>query len=99
MKNRHLAKQIQSVGWGELLNMIKYKIEAKGGTFHKVSRWFPSSKLCSCGYKNDTLELKDRFWICPKCHAFHDRDEHAVDNLLSEGIRVLTADFGYTFIK
>lgn len=99
MKNRHLAKQIQSVGWGEFLGMIKYKIEAKGGTFHKVSRWFPSSKLCTCGYKNDDLELKDRFWVCPKCHTFHDRDEHATDNLLNEGIRVLTSDFGYTFMK
>lgn len=99
MKNRHLAKQIRSVGWGEFLGMIKYKIEAKGGTFHKVSRWFPSTKLCTCGYKNDNLELKDRFWICPKCHTFHDRDEHAVDNLFSEGIRVLTAGFGYAFIK
>ena len=88
LRNRHLAKEISSVSWGQFLTFVKYKLERKGGLFIQVSRWFPSSKLCSCGYKYD-LSLNERWWICPKCHSLHDRDDHAVDNLRKEGIRIL----------
>ena len=89
VQNRHLAKQISSVGWSQFLSFVKYKIEAKGGIFLKVDRWFPSSKLCSCGYKN--TELKNQLvWKCPHCHNVNERDDNAVDNLAREGIRILT---------
>ena len=89
LKNRHLAKEISSIGWSQFLMFVRYKLERKGGMFLKVSRWFPSSKLCSCGYKNTELKSQ-RYWVCPKCHALHDRDDNAVDNLRKEGIRILT---------
>ena len=89
IKNRHLSKQISSVGWGQFLTFVKYKVERNGGIFLKVDRFFPSSKLCSCGYKNDDLKPGDRYWTCPKCHKLHDRDDNAVDNLRTEGIRLL----------
>ena len=90
LKNRHLSKEIASVGWGQFLEFVKYKVERNGGMFIQVSRWFPSSKLCQCGYKNTELELGDRYWICPQCHKFHDRDDNAVVNLRAEGIRILS---------
>ena len=96
MKNRHLSKAIASVGWGQFIQMVKYKVERNNGTFLQVSRCFPSTKLCSCGYKNDDLTLGDRFWVCPKCHQVHDRDAHAVDNLIVEGMSMLI-DNGFTF--
>ena len=89
LKNRHLAKAISSVGWGTFLTYVKYKVERNGGIFIKVGRFYPSSKLCGCGYKNDSLKLSERFWVCPKCHTLHDRDAHAVDNIRTEGIRLL----------
>ena len=90
MKNRHLSKAIAGVGWGRFLSMVKYKVERKGGIFLKVSRWYPSTKTCThCGYKNDSLTLNDRFWKCPECGAFINRDENAVDNLIKEGMRLL----------
>lgn len=96
MKNHCLAKAIASVGWGEFISKVKYKLEKKDGTFLKVKRFFPSTKLCTCGFKNDALTLSDRFWVCPHCHRFHDRDEHAVDNMILEGISALALE-GYTF--
>jgi putative transposase len=89
MRNRRMAKQIASVGWYQFLMFVKYKLEKKGGIFLKVDRFFPSSKLCKCGYKHKELKQGDRFWICPKCHSFHDRDDNAVDNLRTEGMRIL----------
>lgn len=39
-----------------------------------------------CGYKNDTLTLKDRVWTCPECGAVHQRDLLAASNILRQGI-------------
>ncbi|MFN9707765.1 MAG: zinc ribbon domain-containing protein [Burkholderiales bacterium] len=31
--------------------------------------------MCSnCGWKNETLKLKDQEWTCQKCRTHHDRD-------------------------
>ena len=89
LKNRHLAKAISSVGWHQFLSFVRYKLERKGGIFLRVSRWFASSKLCQCGYKNTELGQGGRYWVCPKCHRVHDRDDNAVVNLRLEGIRLL----------
>lgn len=90
LKDRRLAKAVSSVGWYRFPTFVRYKLERKGGVFLKVSRWFPSSKLCACGYKNTDLKRGDRYWTCPKCHAVHDRDDNAVVNLRREGIRLLS---------
>lgn len=94
VKNHKLSKSISSVSWGQFLNFVKYKLERKGGIFIKVNRFYASSKLCNkCGYKKEDLTLKDRYWTCPICGTYHDRDENAKFNLLDEGIRILTNDY------
>ena len=45
-----------------------------------------------CGYKNSTLTLKDREWICPECGRVHDRDVLAANNILGEGIHLLESN-------
>ena len=91
IKNHKLAKAIASVGWGQFLTFIKYKIEKKGGIFLQVDRFFASSKLCNnCSYKNVDLELNDREWTCPICGVHHDRDANAKNNLFDEGISFLS---------
>lgn len=90
-KNRKLAKEISSAGWGQFLTMVKYKLERIGKRFITVSRWFPSSQTCGCcGYKNpEVKDLGIRVWKCPQCGTLHDRDINAKDNILTEGIRLL----------
>jgi putative transposase len=95
VKNHKLAKQIVSVGWGQFLNFVQYKLERKGGLFIKVNRFYASSKLCNkCGYKKEDLTLKDRHWVCPNCGTNHDRDENSKFNLIDEGIRILETEYG-----
>lgn len=89
VKNKRLARHILDAGWGMLDNYIQYKIESNGGYFIKVDTFYPSSKLCSCGYKNIDLKLGDRKWACPQCGKVHDRDSNASENLFNEGIRIL----------
>ena len=74
---------------GEFLSILEQVALKYGCNVIKVGKWFASSKLCTCGYKNDALSLKDRAWVCPQCGAKHDRDLHAANNILGEGIRLL----------
>ena len=73
--------------------MIAYKANEQHRQYVKISTFYPSSKLCHCcGYKNTTLTLADREWICPNCGTFLDRDENAAINILNEGLRILSRD-------
>lgn len=89
MKNK--GKSYQDVAQSEFVTMLKYKAEWYGKTIVQISRWFPSSQLCSeCGYKN--LALKDtsiREYDCLECGTHHDRDINAAINILREGLRIL----------
>jgi len=87
VKNHSLAKAISDVGWSEFVRQLDYKARWYGRTFVKIDRWYPSSKTCSrCRYVLDTLSLACRFWICPVCVMFHDRDVNAAQNVLAEGL-------------
>ncbi|HWZ18723.1 MAG TPA: zinc ribbon domain-containing protein, partial [Ktedonobacteraceae bacterium] len=36
----------------------------------------------------DSLSLDERFWTCPACGRFHDRDHNAAQNVLAAGLAV-----------
>ena len=60
-------------------------------TNDEIDRFYPSSKTCSmCGYKKTDLTVKDRYWICPNCGTYLDRDINAARNILTEGQRILS---------
>lgn len=78
-------------GYGKFLNMLAYKLADRGGQLVKVSKWYPSSQICSCcGEQFDELkDLSIRHWICPDCGSKHDRDVNAAINICVEGLRQL----------
>ncbi|HLU97039.1 MAG TPA: RNA-guided endonuclease TnpB family protein [Thermobifida alba] len=80
-----LAKSVHDAGWSAFVNMLEYKAARYGRTFHRIDRWFPSSKLCSaCGALAGSMPLNVREWTCP-CGAVHDRDVNAAINILAAG--------------
>jgi putative transposase len=89
--NSGLSKSVSlDFSWHQFKTILKYKLEWRGKYYQEVGRFFPSSKLCSiCGYKNISLELAEREWVCPECSAHHLRDENSSINLKKEGIRLL----------
>ena len=89
VQNRHLAKSISDVGWSEFARQLAYKAQWYGRTLIKIDKWYPSSKRChSCGHVLDSLSLDERFWLCPECKTFHDRDINAAKNVLAVGLTV-----------
>ena len=92
LKNHHLAKAIQEVGFYKFKETLVNKALVNDKKVVFIDRFYPSSKTCSqCGYKKRDLKLSDRFWICPECGTKHDRDINAAINILLEGQRMLTA--------
>lgn len=88
LKNRKLSRAIHEASWSTLSSMIEYKCRWSNRNFHKIDRWFPSSKTCSsCCHKIDQLPLSVREWSCPSCLTVHDRDLNAALNILNEGQR------------
>ena len=86
IQNRKLSRAIHEVAWSSLTSMISYKSSFAGRTYHRIDRFYPSSKTCSsCEYKLEKLDLGTREWQCPNCGSFHDRDLNAAMNILRVG--------------
>ena len=92
IKNHRLAKAINDASWGQFVSMLTYKAELNDKQIVKIDRWYPSSKTCHhCGWVNEGLKLSDRQWVCPHCGEMIDRDVNAAKNILSEGLRNISA--------
>lgn len=95
MKNHKLAKSIQELGLSELRRQLEYKSKWYGRELVFVSRWFPSSKTCcECGWKNNSLTLKNREFVCEECGSVIDRDLNAALNIEREGLRIYNESIG-----
>ena len=92
LRNHHLAKAIQEVGFFKFKDILQSKAIANDKKVVLIDKLYPSSKTCSCcGYKNQDLKLSDRHWQCPNCGKIHDRDLNAAKNILREGQRISAA--------
>lgn len=91
MKDCEWARDIADAAWSELVRQLKYKSEWYGRQCVQIDRYFPSSKLHrKCGFIYQDLSLDEREWTCPRCGEVLDRDLNAADNILVEGMRVLS---------
>lgn len=90
MKNRHLAKAIQEQSFFTFKTILSYKATWNNIPILEVSRFYPSSKTCSCcGSIKSDLKLSDRVFVCPDCGNKIDRDLNASINLRNYGLSAL----------
>jgi len=83
------GRKMQDLAHGKMVAKLEYLAPRYGVTVKKIDRYFPSSKLCDCGHIHNSLSLHDREWTCPVCGQHHDRDLHAANNILRQGIASL----------
>jgi putative transposase len=95
MANRKLARAVADAAMGQLLQFLKTKVANAGGDLFIASRWFPSTKRCSCcGHVKKRMPLRHRTYQCLICGLVIDRDLNAALNLLwfaTEQLRQLPA--------
>lgn len=87
VKNRKLARAISQQGWYEFRSLCEAKSEKFERNFRVISRWEPTSQICSdCGFKCGKLDLSIRSILCLNCGTEQDRDENAARNINKVGI-------------
>ena len=90
MKNHHLARAIGDASWSEFVRQLHYKADWYGKKIVTISRWYPSSQICSnCKVNSGKKPLHIREWTCESCGTHHDRDFNASMNILHEGLKLL----------
>jgi putative transposase len=96
VKNHKLALSISDASWSKFVSMLEYKALWHDRIVQKVGTFYPSSQTCHhCSFINPLVkDLNLREWSCPHCHNYNYRDENAARNILSEGLKILTAAVG-----
>jgi putative transposase len=80
VKNRHLAKAILDVAWGQFFAITKSKAESAGRTFERVNPRYTSQTCSKCGHRQK-MPLAIRVYECEKCGFVCGRDHNAAINL------------------
>ena len=87
VKNRKLSRAISQQGWREFRTLCEAKSEKFGREFKAISRWEPTSQVCSdCGFKWGKIDLSIRSVLCLNCGIEQDRDENAAKNIEQVGM-------------
>lgn len=86
-QNKYFSKKVMDIGYHQFVSYLSYKCHDAGKIFHKVNKYYASSKICSnCGKKKKTLPLSQRVYSC-ECGNVIDRDKNAAINICVEGIK------------
>lgn len=86
LKNHNLAKHIQDVSWGKLIQFTQCKAERAGKSVVFVDPRNTSQQCSGCGGVVPK-DLSERVHSCPRCGLTLDRDLNAAKNVLTLGLR------------
>lgn len=86
LKNHNLAKHIQDVSWGKLIQLTQSKAERAGKSVVFVDPRNTSQMCSGCGILV-AKDLSERVHVCPVCGLRLDRDHNAALNILTLGLR------------
>lgn len=85
------GRAVNDLGLHEFRRQLQYKCEMNDVLLVAVSRWYPSSQLCSgCGARQK-LTLSQRTYGCPSCGLEIDRDLNAAINIHTAGLAEINA--------
>ena len=82
------GKSVADNGWGMFTTFLHYKLGEQGKRLIKISKWFPSTKICSCCGHVKEMRLSERIFSCD-CGFVSDRDWNAAINIKNEGLLMM----------
>lgn len=84
-QNKLISRKLGDHALGEFYRQLEYKSGWHGRIYHKIDRFYPSSKVCSeCGWLFAEWTLKHRIWTCKECGTQHNCDINAAKNILAQ---------------
>lgn len=83
MKNKRLSSAFHQVGLRYIVEWLKYKCNQYDIELRQVSRFYPSSQLCSQCQHKQKMPLYKRVYDCKQCGMRLDRDLNASINLVN----------------
>jgi len=87
-----MARSVHDAGWSAFVRMLEYKAQRYGRRFYRISRFEPTSQVCStCGARDGPKPLHIRTWQCAECGAWLDRDVNAAVNVARAAGLAVTA--------
>lgn len=79
------GRKVSDLGFAQFMQILQWVAYKRGKHVLFISRWEPTSKVCSdCGCQQ-ALTLADRWFDCPECGLSLDRDHNAARNILRVG--------------
>ena len=85
-----ISRHIKNIMKEELDNSVvaNFATTASDGKIYQVD-YYNLDMIISVGYRVKSKKgIIFRKWICPNCHALHDRDINSAINILQEGLRI-----------
>ncbi|MEB3283333.1 MAG: transposase [Lyngbya sp.] len=87
LKIANLRLVISLQGWREFRILCDAKSQKLGREFVVISRWEPTSQVCSCcSFRWGKVDLSIRSIRCISCGTEQDRDENAAKNIEMVGM-------------
>lgn len=85
-----LNMRIYDASWSKFLYYLTYKSKESYKILHKISRYYPSTQICSHCDKQTGPSGKDnlgvREWKCSSCNRVNNRDINASINIRNQGL-------------
>ena len=82
--SKSMNSAVYNSGWYMIKSFLKYKAIKLGGIYEEVNEAYSTQTCNVCGTRpgpKGQSGLKTRSWICSSCHASHDRDVNAAQNI------------------
>jgi putative transposase len=75
-------------GWGQLRNILEYKLKYSGGQLIVVNPKYTSQTCSHCGYTAKENRKTQNAFLCLNCGFEHNADINAAINILAVGTTV-----------
>jgi putative transposase len=83
------GRKISDLGFSQFMLIVEHVAHLRGKRVVKIDQWQPTSQICSgCGHRQ-SIELRERWFVCETCGLTIGRDHNSGRNIRRETIALL----------